>query len=91
MRSCAQSAYASLSAAEAATLLGFSNVKDFEAYARDREWPLDADGSVVFNEDAKPANAEDIPSASLINQTLLSPRSSNASSSHLRARSNCHG
>merc|ERR1712159_450705 len=69
--SCAQSAYASLSAAEAAMLLGFSNVKDFEAYARDREWPLDADGSVVFNEDAKPANAEDIPSASLINQTLL--------------------
>ena len=69
--SCAQSAYASLSAAEAAELLGFSNVKDFEAYARDREWPLDADGSVVFNEDAKPANAKDIPSASLINQTLL--------------------
>ena len=69
--SCAQSAYASLLAADAAKLLGFSNVKDFEAYARDREWPLDADGSVVFNEDAKPANAKDIPSASLINQTLL--------------------
>lgn len=69
--SCAQSAYASLSRDEATRLLGFASASEFERYAAEREWTMDANGGVIFNEDAAPASAKDIPAASMINQTLL--------------------
>jgi len=69
--SCAQSAYASLSRDEAMRLLGFTSASEFERYAAEREWTMDASGCVIFNEDVVPASAKDIPAASMINQTLL--------------------
>jgi 26S proteasome regulatory subunit N12 len=69
--SCAESAYGSLTGAEAMKLLGFANAQEFEKYANARDWTMDANGGVVFNEEVAPASARDIPAAALINQTLL--------------------
>ena len=69
--SCAQSAYARLSRDDATRLLGFSSASEFEVYARSREWTIDGNGTVIFNEEIAQASAKDIPSASLISQTLL--------------------
>jgi len=69
--SCAESAYASLTAADATKILGFSNVNEYKAYAESREWNIDAAGNVVFNEESAPASAKDIPAMQLINNSLL--------------------
>jgi 26S proteasome regulatory subunit N12 len=69
--SCAESAYASLTGAEAMKLLGFTSDEEFRMYAKTREWALDVNGGVVFNEEVAPASAKDIPAETLINQTLL--------------------
>jgi len=69
--SCAESAYAKLSGEEARKFLGFNTMKEYIEYAQGRKWAVDSAGSVVFNEDVKPATSKDIPSMRLINQTLL--------------------
>ena len=69
---CAEKAYATLSRAAAAKLVGVSTEAEMTSLAEARGWRLDATGGAyVFREEAAAPSAKDIPSMELINQTLL--------------------
>lgn len=68
---CLEKAYATLSVAAAAKMLGMASAAEVGPYGESREWTLVGGDTYVFREEASTSSAKDIPSMQLINQTLL--------------------
>jgi 26S proteasome regulatory subunit N12 len=69
---CMEKAYATLSAAAAAKMLGIGSGVEMNAFGESRGWVRSPDGlRFVFQKEKAPPSAKDIPSGTLIAQTMM--------------------